>query len=49
LEGTTEKQIDKTTLQKVEEIDKMPLQEKTMIYSFLDVFIAKNKMQAISK
>ena len=41
--------MDKVTLQKVEEIDKMPLQEKTMIYSFLDAFIAKNKMQAILK
>jgi transcriptional regulator with XRE-family HTH domain len=49
LAGSTEKQMDKITLQKVEEIDKMPIQEKTMIYSFLDAFIAKNKMQAILK
>lgn len=49
LAGSIEKQLNKNTLNKVEEIEKLPLEEKNMVYSFLDAFITKNKMQTILK
>jgi transcriptional regulator with XRE-family HTH domain len=49
LAGSIENQLSKSTLGKVEEIEKLPIEEKKMVYSFLDAFITKNKMQSILK
>ncbi|TVR84907.1 MAG: XRE family transcriptional regulator, partial [Chitinophagaceae bacterium] len=45
LEGVAEKQINKEMLNRIEEVDKMKPEEKKMIYTFLDAFITKTKLQ----
>ena len=45
--GASEKQINKEMLNRIEEVDKMKPEEKKMIYTFLDAFITKTKLQAL--
>jgi len=47
LVGPAEKQINKEMLHRIEEVDKMKPEEKKMIYTFLDAFISKTKLQAL--
>jgi transcriptional regulator with XRE-family HTH domain len=47
LVGAAEKQINKEMLHRIEEVDKMKPEEKKMIYTFLDAFITKTKLQAL--
>ena len=45
LSGSTNRQMDKATLNRVEEIENMPQEEKKMIYTFLDAFVTKYKLE----
>lgn len=45
LAGVTNKKIDKTTLNRIEEIENMPQEEKNLIYTFLDAFVTKYKLE----
>jgi len=47
LVGASEKQINKEMLSRIEEVDKMKPDEKKMIYTFLDAFITKTKLQTL--
>jgi len=45
--GATEKNMDKTMLKRIQEVDKMKPEDKKMIYAFLDAFITKTRLQGI--
>ena len=47
LVGATEKNMDKTMLKRIQEVDKMKPEDKKMIYAFLDAFITKTRLQGI--
>ena len=47
LVGATEKQINKEMLNRIEEVDKLKPEDKKMIFTFLDAFITKTKLQAL--
>ena len=47
LVGNTEQKIDKTTRNKIQEINKLNADDKKMVYAFLDAFITKTKLQAV--
>lgn len=40
---------DPTMLERFEEVSKLPKEDKVCIYSLLDAYLAKNKLQAILK
>ncbi len=43
----SEKQINKEMLNRIEEVDKLKPEEKKMVFTFLDAFITKTKLQAL--
>jgi transcriptional regulator with XRE-family HTH domain len=47
LVGASEKQVNKEMMNRIEEVDKMKPEEKNMIYTFLDAFITKTKLQTL--
>ena len=47
LVGASEKQINKEMLNRIEEVDKLKPEEKRMVFTFLDAFITKTKLQAL--
>lgn len=47
LVGATEKQINKEMLNRIEEVNKMKPEEKKMVYTFLDAFITKTRLQTL--
>ncbi|MBC6427306.1 MAG: helix-turn-helix transcriptional regulator [Ekhidna sp.] len=47
LVGNAEKKLDKTTRKKIQEINKLDADDKKMVYTFLDAFITKNKLQGV--
>ncbi len=47
LVGDAENKIDKATLNRIQQVDKMKPDDKKMIYAFLDAFITKTRLQAI--
>lgn len=47
--GKTHLEFDGDTLKRIEEISKMSDKNKEMIYTFLDSFLATNKMQSMLK
>ena len=46
-DGATEKQVNKDMLKRIKDVDKMKLEDKKMVFSFLDAFITKTKLQAL--
>lgn len=47
LVGNSEQEVDKTTLNRVQEINKLPEEDKKMVFSFLDAFITKSKLKGL--
>lgn len=47
LVGATEKQVNKEMLNRIEAVDKMKPEEKKMVYTFLDAFITKTRLQTL--
>jgi len=47
LVGNTEKSVDKETLNRLQEINKMDPDKKNLVLTFLDAFITKDKLQGI--
>ena len=47
LVGKSEEKIDKTTLDRLLEINKLQPKDKEMVFSFLDAFLTRAKLQAI--
>lgn len=47
LVGNAEQKIDKLTLNRIQEINKLKDTEKSMVYAFLDAFITKPKLQNV--
>lgn len=45
--GKTDFELDNGTLKRIQDISKLPDKEKEHVYSFLDAFIAKMKMDGI--
>lgn len=39
--------MDKDMLNRIKEVDKLKPDEKKMVYTFLDAFITKTKLQAL--
>lgn len=49
LVGNTDNELDAGTLKRIQDIDKLPDEDKIMVYSFLDSFIDKSKIKTILK
>ena len=47
LVGNSEEKIDRTTLKRLLEINKLQQKDKEMVFSFLDAFLTRAKLQAI--
>ena len=47
LVGATEKKLNKETINRIEEVDKMKPDDKKMVFAFLDAFITKTKLQTL--
>lgn len=47
LVGNTEQKIDKITLGRIQEINKLKDTDKNLVYAFLDAFITKSKLQSV--
>ena len=47
LVGDAENKIDKATLNRIQQVDKMKPDDKKMIYAFLDAFITKARLQTL--
>lgn len=47
LVGNTELEMDSETMKRIQEVDKLSVEEKKMVYSFLDAFIDKSKIKTI--
>jgi transcriptional regulator with XRE-family HTH domain len=47
LVGATEKQLNKDVVKRIEEVDKLKAEDKKMVFTFLDAFITKTKLQAL--
>jgi ribosome-binding protein aMBF1 (putative translation factor) len=45
--GNTELELDAETMKRIQEVDKLPAEEKKLVYSFLDAFIDKTKIKTI--
>ena len=43
----SEKQIIKEMLNRIEEVNKLKPEDKKMVFTFLDAFITKTKLQAL--
>jgi transcriptional regulator with XRE-family HTH domain len=49
LVGNSEQEIDKATLNRINEINKMTPTDKNLVYQFMDAFIMKVKLQGVMK
>ncbi len=47
LVGNAEEKLDKATLDRVLEINKLQPKEKEMVFTFLDAFLTKTKLQGL--
>lgn len=47
LVGSTEQELDKATLTRLQEINRLTDENKKLVYTFLDSFITKTKLQGI--
>ena len=47
LVGNAQEKLDKATLDRVLEINKLQPKEKEMVFTFLDAFLTKTKLQSI--
>ena len=47
LVGNAEQEVDKVTLNRLQEINKLPNEDKKMVFSFLDAFITKSKLKGL--
>lgn len=47
LVGNAEEKLDKATLNRVLEINKLQPKEKEMVFTFLDAFLTKTKLQGL--
>ncbi len=47
LVGSTEQALDKATLKRLQEINRLSDENKKMVYTFLDSFIVRTKLQKI--
>jgi len=47
LVGTAEQEVDKATLKRLQEINRLSEENKNMVYTFLDSFITKTKLQNV--
>lgn len=47
LVGNTDTELDTTTLNRIQDIDKLPKKEKELVYEFLDSFIANKKIKSV--
>lgn len=47
LVGNTDTELDTTTLNRIQDIDKLPKKEKELVYEFLDSFIANKKIKNV--
>jgi transcriptional regulator with XRE-family HTH domain len=47
LVGSTEQVLDKATLTRIQEVNKLPSKEKELVYEFLDAFITKSKLKTV--
>ncbi len=47
LVGNAEQKMDKATLNRVIEIDKLKPRDKEMVFTFLDAFLTKTKLQGL--
>ncbi len=47
LVGSTEQEVDKATLTRLQEINRLSDENKKLVYTFLDSFITKTKLQGV--
>ncbi|MBI3141715.1 MAG: helix-turn-helix transcriptional regulator [Bacteroidetes bacterium] len=47
LVGSTEQEVDKATLNRLQEINRLSDENKKLVYTFLDSFITKTKLQGV--
>lgn len=47
LVGSTEQEVDKATLTRLQEINRLSDENKKLVYAFLDSFITKTKLQCV--
>ena len=47
LAGNAEQKLDKATLKRILEIDKLQPKDKEIVFTFLDVFLQKTKLQQL--
>jgi transcriptional regulator with XRE-family HTH domain len=47
LVGSTEQEVDKATLIRLQEINRLSDENKKLVYTFLDSFITKTKLQGV--
>lgn len=47
LAGSTEQEVDKATLSRLQEINRLSDENKKLVYTFLDSFITKTKLQGV--
>ena len=47
LVGATSEEVDKATLKRLQEINRLSPENKQMVYTFLDSFITKTKLQGL--
>ena len=47
LVGNAEQKLDKATLKRILEIDKLQPKDKEIVFTFLDVFLQKTKLQQL--
>ncbi len=45
--SSTEQEVDKVTLTRLQEINRLSEENKKMVYAFLDSFITKTKLQSV--
>jgi hypothetical protein len=48
LVGNAEIEIDKASLNRLNEVSKMTPEDKNLVFSFLDAFILKTKLQEVT-
>lgn len=49
LVGNSDLEMDTETLKRIQEVDKLPEEDKKMVYAFLDAFMDKSKIKGILK
>ncbi len=47
LVGSTEQQLDKATINRIQEVAKLSSKEKELVFEFLDAFITKAKIKTV--